>query len=375
MEIRTAIIGAGVVGLAIAAELSKTEDDIFIIEKNISFGMETSSRNSEVIHAGIYYPRNSFKAKLCVEGNALLYERCGTHRIRHKKCGKLIVATNKSEEHQLEIIKKQAIENNVAGMELISKREIKKLEPSIQAISALFSPSSGIIDSHGFMRSLMVQAKQNGVNYIYETVVKRVEKTSNNRYKVHVIYPDGKPFSFYSQKVINCAGLESDNIAASVGIDISKAGYEIFFWKGEYFSLNTSNHSISRLIYPVPDLNNIKGLGIHVTIDLTGRLKFGPNAKFLPPKTYDFTVDKSENINFYKSLKKFLPFIKEKDLIPEMAGIRPKLQKPNDLFRDFIIKEETKKGLPGFVNLVGIESPGLTSSLAIAKFVKNLFKE
>jgi L-2-hydroxyglutarate oxidase LhgO len=371
MEVETTIIGAGVIGLAIAAEISGEFKDIYLLEKHSKFGQETSSRNSEVIHAGIYYPKDSLKAKLCVEGNKQLYALCARHQIPHRRCGKLIVATDDEEETQLASILNRARDNGVGDIELISRQQIKKMESEVKAVSGLYSPATGIIDSHRLMAYLESQAKNNGVHLVYRTRVEKIAKLEAGKYEVHIINPDGEPFSYTSRFLINCAGLEADRMAQSLGIDIEASHYQQYFWKGEYFSVSTRRHIINKLVYPVPLPQNV-GLGVHATIDLDGQIKLGPNARYLPERAYDYTVEADSQHVFYESASKFLPFIKYEDLSPAMAGIRPKLQKPGDAVRDFIINEESEKGLPGVINLVGIESPGLTASMAIAKHVKKL---
>ena len=374
MDTETTIIGAGVVGLAIAAEISEEFKDVFVLEKNEKFGQETSSRNSEVIHAGIYYPKDSLKARLCVEGKELLYALCKDKGIPHLNCGKIIVATNDEEANQLEAILAKARANGVADIEIISKKQVNKLEPEVRAVSALHSPSTGIIDSHRLMAYLEAKAKNQGVNIVYKTRVERVEKLDEGKYALHIINPDGERFSYTTRYLINCAGLEADIIAREMGIDIASCQYQQYFWKGEYFNVNTRANRIKRLVYPVP-LANTVGLGVHATIDLNGQIKLGPNASFLPERNYDYAVDKSGQQDFFESARQYMPFIKFEDLSPAMVGIRPKLQKPGDSTRDFIIHEESDKGLQGIVNLLGIESPGLTSCLAIARYVKGLMKE
>lgn len=374
MEITTTIIGAGVVGLAVAAELSRIRKGILILERNPAFGQETSSRNSEVIHAGIYYAKDSKKAKLCVAGNRLLYQLCEASRIPHRKCGKLIVATEKDEEGILATIQDQARENGVASLEMLSARQIKALEPNVKACAALFSASTGIIHSHRLMRRFAAQANKNGVHFVPQTTVTRVEKQDDDRYRVHLVYPDGQKDTFTSRWIINCAGLESDRIARSMGIDIDACGYRLHYWKGEYFSLDVPQGFIRRLVYPVPQPNHV-GLGVHATIDLSDRVKLGPNAVYLPDRDLDYSVNPAARHSFYEAALRYLPAIALDQLNPEMAGIRPKLQKPGDPVRDFIIEEESSKGLPGVVNLIGIESPGLTASPAIARYVADLVAE
>jgi L-2-hydroxyglutarate oxidase LhgO len=374
MEITTTIVGAGVVGLAVAAELSSTRQGMLILERNQAFGQETSSRNSEVIHAGIYYARNSKKALLCVEGNRLLYGLCERGRIPHRRCGKLIVATQKDEEAILATIQDRARGNGVEDLEMLSARQIKAMEPQVKACAALFSPSTGIIDSHRLMRHYAARAKKNGAQFVPHTTVTRVEKQDDDRYRVHVVYPDGQTDAFSSRWVVNCAGLESDRLAESMGIDIDACGYRLHYWKGEYFSLDVPPGFIRRLVYPVPQVNHV-GLGVHATIDLSDRVKLGPNATYLPDRALDYTVDVQARPSFYEAACRYLPGISVDQLHPEMTGIRPKLQKPGDPPRDFIIAEESSKGFAGVINLIGIESPGLTASPAIARHVAGLMAE
>jgi L-2-hydroxyglutarate oxidase LhgO len=374
MEITTTIIGAGVVGLAVAAELSRTRKGIMILERHPSFGQETSSRNSEVIHAGIYYAKDSLKARLCVEGNRLLYRMCEEGRIPHRRCGKLIVATDEEEEGILASIQERARENGTEPLEMLNAARIKAMEPNVKACAALFSPATGIVHSHRLMRRYIAQANKNGAQLVPQTTVSRVEKQSDGRYRVHVAYPDGKTDSFSSRYIVNCAGLESDRIAASMGIDIDACGYRLHYWKGEYFNLDVPHGFIRRLVYPVPQANHV-GLGVHATIDLSDRVKLGPNATFLPDRELDYSVDAAARQSFYEAARRYLPGITVGQLNPEMTGIRPKLQKPGDPARDFVIAEESNKGLPGVVNLIGIESPGLTASPAIAKYVAGLLAE
>ncbi len=365
------IIGAGVIGLAIAARYSQNHNNVFVIEKNEKFGQETSSRNSEVIHAGIYYPPDSLKARLCVEGRKLLYALCKSQRIPFRKCGKLIVATNQDEETYLETIQAKAQANGVNDLQHLNRRQVAELEPAVKVVSALYSPSTGIIHSHRFMRHLAAQAQRNKVHYVYQCEVKHIEPQPGPRYQVHVCYPDGQKERFTTRYLVNCAGLESDHIAESMGIDINAHHYQQFFWKGEYFSLALEPGVINRLVYPVPLPNN-EGLGIHATVDMGGRIKLGPNAIFLLEKNYDYTVDSLHQKDFYLGAKRYLTGLNYQDLTPDYAGIRPKLQKPGDTVKDFIIQEESAKGLPGVVNLLGIESPGLTASLAIANYVEGI---
>lgn len=364
-KIDMAIIGAGVIGLAIAAEIGREDKDIFVLEKNSSFGEETSSRNSEVIHAGIYYPKDTLKAITCVEGNNLLYEICEKNNIFCQKTGKLIIATCNSEIEKLEELLEYGKRNGAPGLKLISEKEIRKIEPEIKAKAALYSPSTGIIDTHELMRYFLQKAKSKGVEILYETEVVDVKKLSSG-YEVKIIESEEET-TFISEVIINCAGLSSDLIAQMLGIDIENCGYTLKYCKGTYFQVYKS-HSLKHLIYPVP---SEVSLGIHVVLDKTGRIRLGPDAEYIE-KRINYDVDPSKKTLFYNSVKEFLPFINEDDLSPDMAGIRPKLQGPKEDFRDFVIRNEKDKGYLGFINLIGIDSPGLTASPAIAKYVQRI---
>lgn len=359
------IIGAGVVGLAIAAQVARNDRTVFVLEKNDSFGQETSSRHSGVIHSGIYYPPGSLKARLCVRGRQLLYEIAEKYSIGHKRPGKLIVAADDGEVNQLHTLMVRGEENRVDGLRLLSQREMRTLEPNITGAAAILSESTGIIDAYGLMKSFLGRAQANGAQVAYCTKMVGFEKTRDG-YSVNIEDTGGKS-TFATRLLLNCAGLWSDKVAAMAGIDIDMAGYRLHYCKGEYFSVgNGKNRFVKRLIYPVP-LAEIAGVGIHVTFDLDGRMRLGPNVHYLD--RLDYTVDISHKVPFYESAKKMLPFIELDDLEPEMAGIRPKLQEEGGPFRDFVIREESDKGLPGLINLIGIESPGLTSSPAIAEYV------
>lgn len=369
-EIDIIVVGSGVIGLAVVAELSQSYKDIFVIEKNSSFGQETSSRNSEVIHAGIYYPKDSFKAKTCSEGKNLLYEFCKKNNINHKRIGKLIVALDNNEVKDLENLFKNGSKNGVEDLKLFSKNEIKKIEPNVEAQTAIYSPSTGILDTHGFMKCLIEQFKSNGGQIAYNTELIGIEKT-NNFYKVTVRDQKEGEFSFLTRVFINGAGLNSDKVAEMIGI--KDKDYKLKYCKGDYFRVhNNKARFISRLVYPVPKVDRA-GLGIHATLDLAGGLRLGPDDEYVDK--IDYNIDGSKKVIFYESVKKFLPFIELIDLIPDTSGIRPKLQGPDEAFRDFIIKDEKDYGLAGFIDLIGIESPGFTSSLSIAKTVREMVKD
>ena len=369
MDAEITIIGAGVVGLAIAERISQASDNVFVLEKHLSFGQETSSRNSEVIHAGIYYPRNSLKSRLCVEGKRLLYDYCRKHDIPFNNCGKLIVAASDDEIKIIDGIRNTAFNNGVTDLLTIDQAGIAKLEPDIFALKALYSPSTGIVDSHSLMKSYESGAINNGAQVVYGSEVTGIRKISNG-YEITTTGKDGNVFSFTSRLVINSAGLTSDKISEMAGM--KDDNLKIHFCKGEYFRLNPpKNRLIRRLVYPVP-VHNLEGIGIHVTIDMAGGVKLGPDVTYLDTNTFDYTVSPEKQEAFYNSAKKFLPFLEFGDISPEMAGIRPKIQKKGEPVRDFYIREESDRGNPGFINLIGIESPGLTSSLAIANYVHGL---
>lgn len=370
MDAEITIIGAGVIGLAIAEKLSGKYNNIFLVEKHPVFGQETSSRNSEVIHAGIYYPQGSLKALLCVEGKSLLYDYCKKYDIPVNNCGKLIVATSDEEISVLEGIKKNSALNGV-DLEMMEHDQIVELEPNILALKALFSPTTGIVDTHALMKRLETNFLNRGGQIAYGSEVTGIKKIQDG-YNISILDADRKNYSFTSGIVINSAGLTSDKIAEMAGMKDERLS--INFCKGEYFRVNPpKNKLINRLIYPVPH-TNMEGIGIHVTIDMGGGMKLGPDVTFLESNVYDYHVDASKQDAFWRSAKKFLPFLEYDDIVPEMAGIRPKTQKKGEPIRDFYIMEESARGNPGFINLIGMESPGMTSCLSIANYVERLIK-
>jgi L-2-hydroxyglutarate oxidase LhgO len=369
MDAEITIIGAGVVGLAIAEKVSKDFNDVFLLEKYPTFGQETSSRNSEVIHAGIYYPKDSLKSRLCVEGKNLIYDYCKKYDIPFNNCGKLIVATSEDEISILEGIIKTARNNGVDDLRMLEKNKVAEIEPSVFALKAIFSPSTGIVDSHSLMKRYETNTINNGGQIVYGSEVTGLRKIDNG-YEIALIDSYKDKYTFTSHLVINSAGLTSDKISEMAGL--YDENLKINFCKGEYFRLNPpKNRLINRLVYPVPE-HNLDGVGIHVTIEIGGGVKLGPDVTYIESNIYDYKVTPSKQEPFFRSVRKFLPFIEYDDLSPEMAGIRPKIQKPGEPVRDFYIKEETEKGCPGLINLIGIESPGLTSSLAIADYVRKL---
>lgn len=358
------IIGAGVIGLAIAEELSPHYERVLVLEKNISFGQETSSRNSEVIHAGIYYPHGFMKAAFCTDGNRLLYKLCRERDIPYNRIGKLIVATNDEECRKLEAIKKHAEGNGVLDLTLLGEKQILTLEPEVIAKAAIFSPSTGIIDSHSLMRSFYVNAESNGAIIAFRSEVTAIHN-ENGSYELEM---NRGEYRFRTKLLINCAGLYSDKIAAMAGMDINHHGYRLHYCKGNYFSASPAP-KLHHLIYPVPPDNTVS-LGIHATLDLGNRVKFGPDSQYVDE--IEYSIDEGRKTLFYHSIKKYLREIKEESLHPDMCGIRPKLQGPGEPYHDFIIKAEKDRGHSGLINLIGIESPGLTSCIAIARYVKSL---
>ena len=368
-EIDVAIIGAGVVGLAVASEISQRGKSVFVFERNRTFGQETSSRNSEVIHAGIYYPEDSLKAKLCIEGNALLYDLCKTHHIPHKKLGKIILATSEDEVDKLDIIHKQAQKNGVSDVCFLSRSDIKQLEPNVEGKAGILSPSTGIISAHGLMEFLYRRARAAGTEFLFGAEVIGIEKTGSG-YAVRIRDSEGVS-EITARAVINAAGVSSDRVAALAGIPVDEAGYRLRYCKGNYASLSSRCWGrVSRLIYPPPER---AGLGIHLTIGLDGRMRLGPDTRYVG--TVDYRVDAGIERDFYALARRFLPFLEPHDVRPDFAGVRPKLQGPLDPFRDFVIAHEYGRGFPGLINLVGIESPGLTASVAIGRMVAQMVRE
>jgi L-2-hydroxyglutarate oxidase LhgO len=361
------VIGAGAVGLSVAYSLSSKKKNIIVIEKHPAFGQETSSHNSEVIHSGIYYPKGSLKARLCVEGRSLLYQFCEKYGINSRRTGKLIIAADDKEAAQLEKLFSVGKANGVSDIRLLSKESTAKLEPNIRAVAAIHSPSTGIFDSHQFMKCLESLSKDNGVIFAYNCEVVGISK-DNGFYDLAVRDADGEKISVKSNVVVNSAGLYSDTIAQMVGIDIEDNKYKLYYCKGEYFRVRSAKAKlVNMLVYPPPEKDS---LGVHTVMDLQGEMKLGPNAFYVDEVDYD--VNPQHRDEFSVAAKTYFPFIESEDLSPDIAGIRPKLQAPGEDERDFVISDEKNKGFEGFINLIGIESPGLTSSLSIAKYVAGM---
>lgn len=363
------MVGAGVVGLAIAARLAPDHPGLVLLDRNPKHGMETSSRNSQVVHAGIYYPAGSLKARLCVEGRQRVYDLCRRHDIPHAKTGKLITATRPEELTALDTIEMTALGNGVAVRRL-SQGEAHALEPRVRSVGALLSPESGIVDAHGLMDHFLQRALAAGAVLQPRSTVVGIEPAEGG-YRIAVEGRAGIE-SFTAERVVNAAGLDADTVAGLAGIDVDAAGYRLHHCKGSYFSAATRCWKlVSRLVYPVPARES---LGVHVVLDTGGRLRFGPDAEYLPDRNADYRVDPEKRGAFAEAARRLLPDVRNEDLEPDISGIRPKLQGKGEPFRDFVIAEESGRGLPGFYDLIGIESPGLTAAPAIAEHVAALVR-
>jgi len=367
-DVPLTVVGAGVVGLAVAARLAPRFPELVVLERRGRHGTETSSRNSEVIHAGMYYPTGSLKARLCVRGKPMLYELCERLEVPHRRVGKLIVATAPDEVAEIEQILALGHANGVE-LSLLTQTECRRLEPAVPAVAGLFSPTTGIVSAHDLMDALLAEARRGGAILQPRAELIAIERRDRD-YRLDIRTPDGVE-SVTSERVVNAAGLDADTVAALAGIDVAAAGYQLHWWKGCYFAVAGAKARItSRLVYPVP---THVSLGVHAVLGLDGRLRFGPDAEYVADRVCDYRVDETRLAAFGAAVRRLFPQIEDADLTPDIAGIRPKLQGPGGSFRDFVIAEEAARGLPGLVNLVGIESPGLTSALAIAEEVDRLF--
>ena len=363
-DVAVTVIGGGVVGLAIAAELAPKHGPLLLLERYPKVGQETSSRNSEVIHAGIYYAEGSLKARLCVEGNARLYELCAAHDIPHRRITKIITATRPGEEGELHRLYALGTANGVR-LRMLTAREVSALEPMIVTCGGILSPDTGIISAHGLMDYFLHTALSAGATVQTRCAVTGLERIAEG-YRVTVSEESGTS-AITSERVINAAGLESDTIAAMAGIDVAQASYRLHYSRGCYFALPARlSTCIGRLVYPVP---THESLGVHAVLDLGGRLRFGPDIEYQDDRTLDYRVDPAKRSAFGDSVRRILPHVNDEDLTPDMCGIRPKLQGRGEPARDFVIREESDRGLPGLYSLVGIDSPGLTASAAIARYV------
>jgi len=369
-DVGVTVVGAGVVGLAVAARLAPEHPDLILLERRDRPGQEQSSRNSEVIHAGMYYPTGSLKARLCVEGRRRLYERCARKGIPHARVTKLITAADDGELPALDSLLARGRANDVE-LEMLGVAQVKALEPHVRTVGALYSPGTGIVNAHALMDSLLAEAREAGAVVQPRSELVGVEPGGGS-YRL-TVRSGGETESFTSDWVVNAAGLASDQVAALAGIDLDAAGYRLHYCKGSYFSVAPAKaRLVSRLIYPVP---GHVSLGLHAVVGLEGRLRFGPDVEYLPDRRADYAVNEATRERFGEAARRLVPAITDDDLTPDMSGIRAKLQGPGQPFRDFVIAEESARGLPRLVNLVGIDSPGLTSSLAIAEEVARLVSE
>ncbi len=367
-ELDVVIVGAGVVGLAIAVELASKSYEVCVFERNRTFGLETSSHNSEVIHSGIYHAGSTLKGKFCLEGKPMTYELCEKYQVGHRRIGKIIIAADAVEERELEHLYRQGTDNGLDDLQMLTRQDVKRLEPNVKAIAGLLSPSTGIIDSYGFARSFYGRAQAAGASFVFNSEVIGIDKIAGG-YIVTVRDREGIS-SVATKVVINSAGLYADKIATMAGIDIDKADYRIHYCKGFYYCLSPRlSCPVNRLVYPVPEQ---AGLGIHITLSVDGRLRLGPNFRYVD--TVDYSIDDIDKNDFYHAACRYIPSIEPEDLSPESSGIRPKLQGPGESFRDFVIRDEADKGLPGLIDLIGIESPGLTGSPSIAGYVADMLK-
>lgn len=351
------VIGAGVVGLAVARRLAQSGRETVILERENAFGTSTSSRNSEVIHAGIYYPQGSLKARLCVRGKQLLYDYCERYGVEHRRSGKLIVATDAAQEPELAKIDAAARRNGVDDLQLLDRAQALQLEPALNCTAALLSPSTGIIDSHGYMLSLLGQAEAAGAVLACLSPVTRLIAARDG---IAIVAGDDAEPVLKARCVVNAAGIEAPDLARRVeGLPVAQLP-QAYYAKGSYFTLG-GRAPFSRLIYPVPEPG---GLGVHLTLDLGGQARFGPDVEWV--ERPDYSVDPRRADRFYDVIRAYWPGLKDGSLSPGYAGIRPKISAPGAAAADFRIDGPEAHSVPGLINLLGIESPGLTASLAIA---------
>lgn len=361
-QVDCVVVGAGVVGLAVARAMALQGREVLVLEAANAIGTGTSSRNSEVIHAGIYYTPGSLKATLCVQGRALLYDYCRERGINHRRCGKLLVATEPTQVAQLQGIADQALRNGVADLRLLSGEEARQMEPQLVCQAALLSPSTGIVDSHNLMLALLGDLENAGGVIAFNSPLEQATVTSN---AIELVASDGTHLQ--AKTVVNAAGLQAPALAAQfAGLD-QRHVPRAFYAKGNYFTLAT-RAPFSHLIYPVPQA---AGLGVHLTLDLGGQAKFDPDVQWVDNPD-DLTVDPVRGDGFYAEVRKYWPGLPDGALQAGYAGIRPKISGPGESAHDFLIQGPRDHGVPGLVNLFGIESPGLTSCLAIGDWVAGL---
>jgi len=362
--VQTVVVGAGVVGLAIARELARSGREVVVLERENAFGTVTSARNSEVIHAGIYYEPGTLKARLCVEGRTRLVEFCRSHGVPHRICGKLIVAASDAERAGLEKIERRAKAAGVDTLRWLSGAEARSLEPALRCQHALISPETGIIDSHGLMLALLGDAQDHGAMLALLSEVVRGEVRAEG-FELEVAGEAGS-MRLACRELVNAAGLGAQAVAARIEGLAAGSVPALHLAKGNYFSLSR-RCPFSRLIYPVPEPG---GLGVHLTLDLDGVARFGPDVEWTD--RLDYRVDPSRAERFYGEIRKYWPGLADGALQPAYSGIRPKISAAGAPNADFLIQGPEVHGVSGLVNLFGIESPGLTSCLAIAEYVAGL---
>ena len=357
-ELDAVVIGAGVVGLAVARALALAGREVVILEAEEAIGTHTSSRNSEVIHAGIYYPKGSLKARACVAGKTLLYEYCASHGVPHRRSGKLIVATDEAQLRELEAIQAKAHANGVTDVVWMTRPQALALEPELSCVAALYSPSTGIIDSHALMLAYLGDAEAHGAMLALKSPLERVEM-AHGAFVLHVA--GSEPIA--ARALVNSAGLRAPSVARRIeGFPEARVPKELYA-KGNYYAL-ARRPPFSRLVYPVPEPG---GLGVHVTLDLAGQARFGPDVEWVEAIAYD--VDPRRAERFYAAIRRYWPGLPDGALTPGYAGIRPKTAGPGEPAPDFEVQGPAAHGVPGLVHLFGIESPGLTASLALADAV------
>jgi L-2-hydroxyglutarate oxidase LhgO len=361
-QVDCVVIGAGVVGLAVARALALTGREVMVLEAAEAIGTQTSSRNSEVIHAGIYYVQGSLKARLCVQGRQMLYEYCAERGIGHRRCGKLIVATSQPQRAGLQGIIAKAAANGVNDLVLLTRDQARAVEPALECVAAVHSPSTGIVDSHALMLALQGDLENAAGMVAFNSPVAQGRVTPLG---IELETLDGTPLR--ARSVVNAAGLSAPSLARKIeGLDPAQVP-TAHYAKGNYFTLS-GRSPFARLIYPVPEA---AGLGVHLTIDLGGQAKFGPDVQWVDSPD-DLVVDPARGDAFYAEVRKYWPALPDGALQAGYAGIRPKINAPHEAARDFLIQGPAEHGVAGLVNLFGIESPGLTSSLAIGELVKEL---
>src|ERR1700710_2968712 len=357
------VIGAGVIGLAIARKLALAGREVIVLEEAEGIGTVTSSRNSEVIHAGIYYRAGSLMAQMCVSGKRALYRYCADHGIPHRNCGKLIVATTPKETEKLQSIRAHAEANGVLDLQTLSGDAARALEPALNCDAALLSPSTGIIDSHGFMLALRGDAEDAGAACAFHAPLLRARAAGG---RIELDVGSEAPISIECRLLVNAAGLGASATARNIdGMPIDRIP-PAYLAKGNYFSCS-ARAPFSRLIYPVPEPG---GLGVHLTLDMAGQARFGPDVEWV--ESIDYAVDPARAERFYPAIRRYWPSLPDHALMPSYSGMRPKIVPPAVAAQDFLIQSPRDHGVPGLINLFGIESPGLTSSLAIADYVGDL---